>query len=101
MIIKFESFHKRGLHFLHINISSLLLKIDELRDFVCHTKPTISGITESKLDSTVCDQEVNVNDYTKSDSNRTGGAVACYARADLCFNSSNIFSDSVELVFFV
>ena len=27
----FEPFHNRGLHFLHINVSKLLLKINELR----------------------------------------------------------------------
>ena len=27
---KFEPFHKRGLHFLHINVKSPLLKINEL-----------------------------------------------------------------------
>ena len=31
---KFEPFRKRGLHFLHINVNSLLSKIDELRDIV-------------------------------------------------------------------
>ena len=48
---KFELFHKCGLHFLHINVNSLLLKIDELGDIVGHTKPAILGITESKLNS--------------------------------------------------
>ena len=57
---KFEPFCKHGLHFLHINVNSLLSKIDELRDVVGHTKPAIVGITESKLDSSVSDQEVNV-----------------------------------------
>ena len=31
---KFQLFYKRGLHFLHINVNSLLSKIDELRDIV-------------------------------------------------------------------
>ena len=35
---KFEPFHKRGLHFLHINVSKLLLKINELRYILGHTK---------------------------------------------------------------
>ena len=43
---KFEPFRKRDLHFLHINVNSLLSKIDELRDVVGHTKPAILGITE-------------------------------------------------------
>ena len=48
---KFEPFHKRGLHFLHINVNSLLSKTDELRDVVGHTRPATLGITESKFDS--------------------------------------------------
>ena len=99
---KFEPFRKRGLHFLHINVNSLLSKIDELRDVVGHTKPAILGITESKLDSSVSDQEVNISGYSilRSDRNRYGGGVACYVRADLCFNRRNVFSNSIENVFF-
>ena len=84
-------------------MNSLLLKIDELRDIVGHTKPAILGITESKLDRSVSDQVVNINGYNilRSDRNRNGCGVACYARADLCFNSRNIFSNSIEDVFFV
>ena len=48
---KFEAFRKRGLHFLHINVNSLLSKTDELRDVAGHTKPAMLWITESKLDS--------------------------------------------------
>ena len=57
---KFEPFDKHGLHFLHINVNSLLLKMDELRDIVGHTKPAMLGIIESKLGSSVSDQQVNV-----------------------------------------
>ena len=72
---KFEPFRKCGLHFLHINVNSLLSKIDELGDVAGHTKPAILGITESKLDSSVSDQEVNVSGYRilRSDRNRYGG----------------------------
>ena len=76
---KFEPFHKGGLHFLHINVNSLLSNIDELRDVVDHTKPAILGINESKLGSSVFDQEVNISGYSilRSDTNRYGGGVAC------------------------
>ena len=99
---KFESFRNRGLRFLHINVNSLLSKIDELGDVAGHTKPAILGITESKLDSSVSDQEVDISGYSilRSDRNRYGGGVACYVRADLCFNRRNVFSNSVENVFF-
>ena len=99
---KFELFRKRGLQFLHINTNSLLSKTDELRDIVGHTKPAILGITESKLDSSVSDQAVNISGYSilRSDRNRYGGGVACYVRADLYFNRRNVFSNSFENVFF-
>ena len=42
---KFEPFHKCGLHFFHLNVNSLLSKIDELRHVVGHTKPAILRIT--------------------------------------------------------
>ena len=99
---KFEPFHKHGLHFLHINVNTLLWKFDEFRDILSHTKPAIFGITESKLDSFVSDQKVNINSYSilRSDRDRNGRVVACYVRADLCFNSGNVFSNSIEHVFF-
>ena len=99
---KFEPFRKRGLHFLHINVNSLLSKIDELRDIVSHTKPAILEITKSKLDGSVTNQEVNISSYNilRNDRNRNGGGVACYIRSDLCFNSRNIFSNSIDHIFF-
>ena len=54
---------KKGVHFLHININSLLSKIDELKCIANKTKGTIIGITESKLDHTVPDLEVNLPGY--------------------------------------
>ena len=45
-----EPFNKKGLQFLHININSLLPKIDELKCIANKTKAVIIGIIESKLD---------------------------------------------------
>ena len=100
---KFEPFHRCGLHSLHINVKSLLLKIKELRDIVGHTKPAILGITESKLGSSVSYQQVNINgdSIRRSDRNRKGQGIACYLRAYLCFNSRYIFSNSIEHVFLI
>ena len=97
-----EPLKTRGLHFCHLNVNSLLSKIDELRDITNYIKPAILGITESKLDSSVTNAEVNINGYSiiRNDRNRNGGGVACYIRNDLCFNIKNIFSNSIEHVFF-
>ena len=47
------------------------------------------------------DQEVHISGYSilRSDRNRYSRGVACYVRADLCFNR-NVFSNSIENVFF-
>ena len=57
---KFEPFHKCCLHFHYVNLHSFLSKINELRYGLGYTKPAILEITESKLDSSVSDQEVNI-----------------------------------------
>ena len=58
-----EPLNKKDLHFLHIDINSLLPKIDELKCIANKTKTAIIGITESKLDHTVSDLEVNLPGY--------------------------------------
>ena len=92
----------RGLHFCHLNVNSLLFKIDEIRDISNRIKPAVLSITESKLDSSVTNSEVNINGYSiiRNDRNRNGGGVAFYVRNDLCFNIKNVFSNSLEHVFF-
>ena len=42
----------------------------------------------------------NCYSILKSDRNRNEGRVARYVRADFCFNSRNIFSNSIKHVFF-
>ena len=88
-----EPFKTRGLHFCHLNVNNLSSKIDEVRDMTNYIRPAILGITESK---------VNIYGYSiiRNDRNRNGGGVACYIRNDLCFNIKNIFSNSIEHVFF-
>ena len=80
---------KKGLRFLHISINSLLPKIDELKCIANKTKAAIIGVTESKLDHTVPDLEVNLPGYDilRCHRSRNGGGVACYIKKDLCFNT--------------
>ena len=97
-----EPLKTRGLQFCHLNIDSLLYKIDELRDITNYIRLAILGITESNLDSSVTNTEVNIYGYSifRNDRNRNGGGVACYIRKYLCFNIKIIFSHSVEHVVF-
>ena len=78
-------FKNRGLHFVHLNINSLLPKIEELRFIAKSANTAVIGICESKLDVSVLEQEINIDNYKilRCDRNRQGGGVACYIRNDL------------------
>ena len=94
-------FNKRGLHFIHLNINSVLSKIDELRIIANKSKASGIGITESKLDKTVLDGEINIDGYelVRSDRNRHGGGVVCYIQNDISFNVRGDFSNEIENIF--
>ena len=55
-----KPFENKGLHFLHLNINSILPKLDELKTIAGNTKAAIIGITESKVDNSVSDSEVEI-----------------------------------------
>ena len=98
-----EPLKKKGLHFLHINVNSLLPKIDKLKCISKKTKAAVIGITESKLDHSVSDLEVNLPGYDilRCDRNKNGGGgVACYIRNDLCFNTRALNCKEIENIIF-
>ena len=90
------------MRFLHINITSLLPKINESKCIANKTKATIIGITESKLDPTVPDLEVNLPGYDvlRCNRNRNGGDVAYYIRKDLSFNTRVLNFKEIENIIF-
>ena len=53
-----KTFENKGLHFLHLNLNSILLKLDDLKTTAGNTKAVIIGITESKVDNSISDSEV-------------------------------------------
>ena len=77
-------------------------KIEEHRIIAKSTNATVIGISESKLDESVLELEVQVDDYKilRCDRNRPGGGVACYIRNDLSYNSISVFPREIESVFF-
>ena len=95
-------FKNRGMHILHININSLASKIDETRDIIRQSKPAVLGISESKLDGTISDCEVDIEGYSiiRLDRNRHGGGVVCYIREDICFNVRTCLSKEIEGIMF-
>ena len=96
------TFLRTGLHFIHLNINSLLPKIDELCYIAKLTNAAIIGICESKLDASVLDPEISITNYKilRCDRNRQGGGVACYVRNDLSYNILSVFPHEVENILF-
>ena len=92
----------RGLHLIHLNINSLLPKIEELRFVAKSTSAAVIGICESKLDASVLEQEINIDNYKilRCDRNRQSGGVACYIRNDLSYNILSVFPCEIENIFF-
>ena len=87
--------------FVHLNCNSLLSKIEEIREFVLQSKPHIICFSESKLDSTVNDKDIAIDDYNllRHDRTRNGGGVACFIRNSIHFNQRTDFPKNFENIF--
>ena len=84
-----------------MNINSLLPKIDELREIVKISNPTVVGITETKLDNSIGDSEIFIDGYCaiRFDRNRKGGSVICYVTNKICYNTKTCISNKIENIF--
>ena len=96
---EWQAFSNRGLHLIHLNINSLLPKIDELRDIAKRIKATVIGISESKLDSTFLGPEIYIENYEilRFDRNRHGGGVACYIKS---YKLNSFLQNEIENITF-
>ena len=75
------------MHFIHLNINSLLPKIDEIHYVAKLTNATVIELSETKLDNTVlsCEHEIEGYDLVRSDRSRRGG-VACFVKNSISYN---------------
>ena len=71
----------------------MLTKIEILRFIAKSTNAAVIGICESKLDASVLEQEISIDNYEIlcCDRNRQSGGVACYIRNDLSYNILSVF----------
>ena len=97
---KWKVFSKKGLHILHLNINSLLPKIDEIRFIAKQSNASITGISESKLDSSILNSELDIDEYNliRLDRSTRGGRVACYIRTSLSYNHKTSFCRNIESI---
>ena len=76
-------------------------KIDELREMVKISNPTVIGIVETKLDNSIGNSEISINGYCAiwRDRNRKGGGVICYVTNKIWYDNKNCFSNEIENIF--
>ena len=99
--------HKTDFKTMTLNIFSLMPHLDELRIFISEHRPHIICITETKIDSTIDNSHIEIDDYVvvRNDRNRHGGGVAMYIhktvnyklREDLAFSEIESISIQVKL----
>ncbi|XP_052224879.1 uncharacterized protein LOC127840502 [Dreissena polymorpha] len=98
----YSVFQKRGLHFLHINVRSLLPKLHEIDSLAKKSRAAIISISETWLDSSVPDSEISIENYCieRRDRNRHGGGVCIFIRKDLSYNSrDDLKREDLEAIF--
>lgn len=85
----FAHFRRKGLHCLHLNVRSLIPKLDELKFIAQKSNAAVIGITETFLDDTINDSEIEIPNYVveRKDRNRDGGGVCVYIRSDIAYNA--------------
>ena len=99
--------HKTGFKTMALNIFPLMPHLDKLRIFVSEQRPHIICITETKIDSTIDNSHIEIDDYVvvRNDRNRHGGVVAMYihktvnykSREDLAYSEIESISIQVKV----
>lgn len=89
----------KGLKIIHLNIRSIVSKIDLLRAWVTLYKPNIITVSETWLHESITDDEIEIDNFVlyRADRSSRGGGVATSVAANL---ASNHICPSVEPVNF-
>ena len=89
------------MYFIHLNINSIVLKINEIRYIAKLTNATVIGLSEAKLDNTVLSSEPEIEGYdlVRSDQSRRRGGVACFVKNSISYNQKPNFCINTESTF--
>ena len=70
-----------------------------MSDKVKRTKAAVIGISESKLDSTVHDPEIYLENYEilHFNRNRNGGGVTSYIRSDISYKLNSFLPNEIKI----
>ena len=84
----FQFLKKKGLHFIHVNVRSLIPKLDEIKLLLLKRNITVLALSETWLNDSVSDSEIDIHGYVvvRKDRNRHGGGVCLYVNCNIAFN---------------
>ena len=94
-------FKARGLSVLHLNVRSLLGKMDQLRLLCEHNGADIITLSETWLNKDIDDSEIELPGYSiirRDRSERTGGGVIIYIHEGLVFSETNDLHNNNEAI---
>ena len=96
-----DIFQRRGIHFIHLNINSLLSKTDEIPYIAELTNAAVIALSETKVDNTVLSSEFEIEGYdlVRSGRSRKGGGVACSVKSSISYNWKPNFWINTEIIF--
>ena len=89
------------MHFIHININSLLPKSNEIHYIANITNAPIIGISETKLNETILSSESEVDGYdlVRLDWSKKSGGVSCYIKSSIAYSYKDSFCGNTESIF--
>ena len=75
----------KGLRICHLNVRTLVDKIDEMRGFCETHRPHVLSLNETWLDSSISDSEIQLTGYllVRRDQTRRNGGVLIYVSSNL------------------
>ena len=75
----------KGMHIIHLNVNSLVGKMPQIREMFHDGKVDILTFSETKLDDSVMDAEIEITNYSviRKDRNRNGGGVCMYVNSSI------------------
>ncbi len=79
----------KGLPFIHLNVLSVLSKITEIRLIAFKYTSTVIALSETWLDSSICNSEIAIEGYDviRNDRNRRRGGVNLYINNKIAYKT--------------
>ena len=94
-------FRSKGIHLIHLNVK-YPPKIDKICYIAECTKAALIGITESKLNKSIFQSEIQIENYDllRYDRKRKDGGPACYIRSDVSYVQKDFLPNIIKNIFF-